>query len=139
MGYCFFYPTFYSLLHQVSVKLTTVTTIPTTVHYKLTTVTTVPTTVHYKLNTVTTIPTTVHYKLNTVTTIPTTVHYKLTTVTTIPATVHYSKTCNDFLRLPDVIVTSQPYLRCFSVMKVLCSGFTTVLTLQTRGIRRKFS
>jgi len=54
MGYCFFYPTFYSLFHQVSVKLTTVTTIPTTVHCY--------------------------------------------------------KTCNDFLRLPDVIVTSQPRL-----------------------------
>jgi len=28
MGYCFFYSTFYSLLHQVSVKLRTVVTIP---------------------------------------------------------------------------------------------------------------
>jgi len=28
MGYCLFYSTFYSLLHQVSVKLTIVATIP---------------------------------------------------------------------------------------------------------------
>jgi len=36
--YCFFYSTFYSLLHQVSVKLTTVATIPNTVHYSKTVV-----------------------------------------------------------------------------------------------------
>jgi len=28
MGYCFFYSTFYSLLHQVTVKLTAVALIP---------------------------------------------------------------------------------------------------------------
>jgi len=55
MGNCFFYSTFYSLLHQVSVKLTTVTP-------------------------------------------------------KIPNTVHYSKTCNGFLRITDVIVTSHPRL-----------------------------
>jgi len=34
MEYCL-YSTFYSLLHQVSIKLTTVTTILSTVHYKI--------------------------------------------------------------------------------------------------------
>jgi len=36
------------------------------------------------------------------------VSVNLTTVATIPNAVHYSKTCDDFLLLPEVIVTSHP-------------------------------
>jgi len=35
---------------------------------------------------------------------------KLTTVAKIPNAVRYSETCNDFLRFPDVTVTSPPRL-----------------------------
>jgi len=38
---------------------------------------------------------------------------KLTTVSTIPITAHYSKTCDDYLRLPDAIAISQPHLNDF--------------------------
>jgi len=77
MVYCFFYPTFHSLFHQVSVKLTT--------------------------------------------------------VTTIPSTVHCHKTCNEFLRLPDVIVMSHPRLNDSRLTALLLGHERLVLRLCNRA------
>jgi len=46
----------------------------------------------------------------------------LTTVAVIPNTAHYSETCNDFLRPPDVIVTSHPWLNDYPLNCVTFRG-----------------
>jgi len=61
-------------------------------------------------------------------------HEMANLATLIPYTAHYSNMCNDFLRIPDVIVTSHPLLHDFQryfLVITVCGGLTAELTFQT--------